>query len=570
MFFFLFFSQTVIASEIKPIEIIPISQIFETFKKNKTSTLIKKYKDIKTAHLLIKDPLWMDYGYYFLGQADLEQAVKEQEKKNYSKSSALAQNAFKNFLNIAIMTPFSPFINQMNELLSSCEFVLAENKSKNPVLKKSALRVYERAFERLMNAHSIGAAYKIPVEILESFLKNCEGQSENDLCTHWVEKLASLYSKKSPEIEMITKYFPDIEEKIPLPSLRKLTQAYKTPDSDTVAFDQAFSLRSIPFFEKFSDEFPKSAFRFRGKYWLAHTLETQNKKNRSQNIFLALTQDSPLSFYGILGSYEVSKLPTLFLDASVPLAQVNDTYLQPHEIFHLKRVELLLAAGLLKEAAKELKEFKPRDQLSSPFLMYLASLAHYAHNHKQAFSLLSELFLRGYEGMKSSYVLKLIFPLTDQAEIENHAKLQDLDPILIQSLIKQESAFEEDAFSNSGAAGLMQIMPATALEVSHHLERTSLIGVDTNLEIGTRYFKKLLTQFDNNTVYALAAYNAGPQAVKRWIKDRPAGSSGLEFIESIPYKETREYVMSILRNYYWYTYLIKGETLGNLDQFLRF
>jgi hypothetical protein len=124
-------------------------------------------------------------------------------------------------------------------------------------------------------------------------------------------------------------------------------------------------------------------------------------------------------------------------------------------------------------------------------------------------------------------------------------------------LIKQESAFDVKANSGSGASGLMQLMNFTAMETLPGIKREQLIEADTNVHAGTKYLSKLLDHFKGNIVLALAGYNAGPGAVDRWVREGiQEKRSMMDFIEAIPFKETREYVGSIIRNYYWYSKLV--------------
>ena len=81
--------------------------------------------------------------------------------------------------------------------------------------------------------------------------------------------------------------------------------------------------------------------------------------------------------------------------------------------------------------------------------------------------------------------------------------------------------------------------------------------MDKNIEAGTKYLAKLLVRFNGNISLALAGYNAGPNAADRWYRESNYKKDGMQFIETIPYKETREYVQSIIRNYYWYAKKLK-------------
>jgi soluble lytic murein transglycosylase len=113
----------------------------------------------------------------------------------------------------------------------------------------------------------------------------------------------------------------------------------------------------------------------------------------------------------------------------------------------------------------------------------------------------------------------------------------------------------------------MQLMPATALEVNPQLDLHLLHTPEVNIEVGTRYLKQLLAEFNGNVPKALAAYNAGPNAVKRWVKEGKDQGGLHYFVERIPYKETREYVASILKNYYWYSTELNPGSEPNWDSF---
>jgi soluble lytic murein transglycosylase len=133
-----------------------------------------------------------------------------------------------------------------------------------------------------------------------------------------------------------------------------------------------------------------------------------------------------------------------------------------------------------------------------------------------------------------------------------------LEEAWVYGLMRQESRFASQAKSDVGAAGLMQIMPATAKWVARKLGmrdyRTSLIHeTEVNLKLGTYYMKNILTSFDNNAVMASAAYNAGPARAKQWRADKSL--EGAIYVETIPFDETREYVKKVMSNTVYYSKL---------------
>jgi soluble lytic murein transglycosylase len=139
--------------------------------------------------------------------------------------------------------------------------------------------------------------------------------------------------------------------------------------------------------------------------------------------------------------------------------------------------------------------------------------------------------------------------------VQHHESMAD--PYLMISLIRQESAFNERARSRVGARGLMQLMPQTA----RRMERVSLRALfdpKTNIRLGVRFFSHLTERYEGEVELALAAYNAGPHKVDAWRQRYPIDNR-LLFVDLIPYRETREYVASIARNYYFYKKLYASD-----------
>ncbi len=146
--------------------------------------------------------------------------------------------------------------------------------------------------------------------------------------------------------------------------------------------------------------------------------------------------------------------------------------------------------------------------------------------------------------------MNLRFPLAFHPEIQNAANQQQLDPALIFGLIRQESAFDEFAGSSAGAIGLLQLKPSTAKQIANELNEPwtndfNLLLPEVNIKYASRYFKKLLDRYNGHYALALAAYNAGPNRVKNWLPKTDALPADI-WIETIPYKETRSYVASVI------------------------
>jgi soluble lytic murein transglycosylase len=146
--------------------------------------------------------------------------------------------------------------------------------------------------------------------------------------------------------------------------------------------------------------------------------------------------------------------------------------------------------------------------------------------------------------------LGLRFPVYYSSQVHANAGLQDLDPAIVFGLIRQESIFNKDAESAVGARGLMQVMPKTGMQIAHDLNEKwqsdgSLFNPDVNVRYGAFYYKQLLKQFNGHFALAIAAYNAGAGRVGKWLPGFAAMPADI-WIETIPFKETRKYVTSVL------------------------
>jgi soluble lytic murein transglycosylase len=146
----------------------------------------------------------------------------------------------------------------------------------------------------------------------------------------------------------------------------------------------------------------------------------------------------------------------------------------------------------------------------------------------------------------------LLFPLRYYDEVTAQTSKYQLDMNLVLGLIRQESAFDAEARSHANARGLMQILPATGRRLARQAalpkySTQNLYRPEINVALGCRYFASLLQQFDQRVELALAAYNAGEDRVERWLTvfgDRDMA----EFVELIPFSETRDYVKQVITN----------------------
>ena len=158
-------------------------------------------------------------------------------------------------------------------------------------------------------------------------------------------------------------------------------------------------------------------------------------------------------------------------------------------------------------------------------------------------------------------ILIYLYPKQYEEYVNKYSKELNIDPMLTYAIIKTESNFEENAESQSGAIGLMQLMENTAKEQAKKLNikysKEILYNPEINLKIGLNYFNTLLDYYDQNYILAFASYNAGLGNVQKWINEGVIQEDGRD-IENIPFKETNMYVRKVIKIYEIYKQLYNG------------
>jgi soluble lytic murein transglycosylase len=174
------------------------------------------------------------------------------------------------------------------------------------------------------------------------------------------------------------------------------------------------------------------------------------------------------------------------------------------------------------------------------------------------------------EGDRRQYDLR--FPLAWQADVERAASANGLDPALIWAVMRAESALDPSARSGANAHGLMQLLPGTAAQVAASLKRkapslSALYQPSLNITLGSAYLARRMADHDASVVKTLAAYNAGPRALDRWLQ-RLSFADPLRFIELVPYAETRDYIQRVIGFAMVYDWRRRQGALKPLDHWL--
>ena len=300
----------------------------------------------------------------------------------------------------------------------------------------------------------------------------------------------------------------------------------------------------------------------RGEYWLGRTFEETGDLARAE-FYYGKAAEKQTTIYGQLAATKIRKnsvLPTLPADSEP----------NPELVEKLKKTELFRAMTMLENA--ELHEtadlFATRLFLDASDEEEIKALA-YAVSSELKRPDLAVTFARRAR-QNGINIASLGYPVKELKHDER------TEAALILSIIRQESSFSPHAVSAAGARGLMQIMPGTAKQMARKKRKDFSVqklnsNPDFNVELGSTYFADLLTRFDGSYILAIAAYNAGPANVKKWLKTigNPLYTiDPIDWIERIPFNETRNYVQRVLENLYVYRrYLNYPET--ELDSWIQ-
>ena len=152
-----------------------------------------------------------------------------------------------------------------------------------------------------------------------------------------------------------------------------------------------------------------------------------------------------------------------------------------------------------------------------------------------------------------SHLTKLTHPTAHIHLIDQHSATENVDPLLVLGLMRQESRYRRTARSRVGATGLMQVMPQTGAKIAYDLKEAfipdNLTEPTTNIRYGIWYLGQLLVRFEGGWPLAVAAYNAGPMNVSSWYTRWEGQIDMDDFVEQIPFTETRDYVKKVTLHY---------------------
>lgn len=295
-------------------------------------------------------------------------------------------------------------------------------------------------------------------------------------------------------------------------------------------------------------------------YWQARAAQKAGRSEVARDIFLRLLASPEESYYKGPARQWLEKSGEAPVEkaASEPVPAVEPGgSLDPERLFHLARAQELARISLPQLAVAELDEIRSSAENS----LYVKRLLMREYSRNGAYG--RSVIVAAQISPATDDIARYRYPLAFGEAVQRVAQENGLDPYLLLALIRQESLFDPRALSPASAYGLMQLLPSTAAQAAAALgltppERARLYEPEINLTLGGHHLKELLRRYGNNLVKAIAAYNAGEAAVARWEKQIRTDDED-EFIERIPYAETRQYVKLVLRNYRIYRTLYEAK-----------
>jgi soluble lytic murein transglycosylase len=337
-------------------------------------------------------------------------------------------------------------------------------------------------------------------------------------------------------------------------------------------------LAATALWQSFEQRFPRSPLLPQMLYWQARAAQQEGRQDTALRLYQRIVADYPVHYYTIQGhaSLEAAGVRSALATDTTPLTTpvlLQDPALLPEQSqgqpskarFHLVRVQELQQLQMYQQTGQEIRSLAPLLPSTPAAQYFLASL--YVNNQQYAAafralnSVVEALSPAEVRGLPRDF-WTMMYPQAFWPQVSQLAQTKGLNPYLVLSIIRQESAFNPTAISSSGARGLMQLMPATAQELLTKLKlpqepASRLHDPQLSITLGTHYFAGLMQRYQGNVVLALTGYNAGPARAARWREQWP-GVPTDEFVERIPLDETRNYVKLILRNLMIYERLYKA------------
>jgi soluble lytic murein transglycosylase-like protein len=389
--------------------------------------------------------------------------------------------------------------------------------------KKAKKEDYDRlATERLKDLLSLPLAAEVRIEVLNTLIATAEAKNDDDFEQKLITELATLDASQEAGLQHFW---------------AKAWAAYVRED-----FNGAVEL-----FVFIRDTYRNPNVKRQADYWRARAIERTGKQEEAAAIYRSLAAAPYADLYVIYCQAHGAPHQDPGIN---PLKEERPDWPEIAENGMPNELRLAYELTALNDARDARLEIQKNLKRSNQ--PYADALLADLYNSTGDMLLMMRSARRAFPQLATveqdsvpPYFLKMYYPRKYEEAIVKYAKQNNLDPYLIMGLIHQESTFNPTARSPVGAVGLMQLMPPTAKELARRLHSSANVdNPEVNIRLGSFYFRQLVDMFGGVAQLAVASYNAGMGNVMRWRRAAPKKPLD-EFIESVPFPETRNYVKRV-------------------------
>ena len=555
------------------------------FKEKDFNKAEKTFNEIKK---LFKDSDYRTAADYYLGLICLEKIKSETDEKRIFELKLRAKKYFMTYLSLASGGRFSlDCANRIQDLgipLSNDEyFFLGEAYYKNCLYKESLLAfenanikfswAYLSLLNKLLGHYSKSREifdinypkynHNIDEEVLYKVIDNYVQISRQDAKMTLYKLLEISHSSAADGEDYIlyslSKYVKDSEKSsIYRKIFTKFAQGKFASDALANLFWEAYQRRDYKEAKMLGTihirDYQSTIAAPKILFWMAKLSEKQGLRNEARGFYQKLLEKYPDDYYAYRAENNLNYAQSVSWKTKTThkLSERKFDIEFPSKHANISDDNIKLLENILKlNDYKLLAEIDKNDKVVQSWINYKEG--NYSTSAILARDSITEMQSKP---DFTDIIYKLAYQLHYQDFINQQSKIYQLDPYLIVALIREESYFNPDAGSSVGARGLMQLMPATASYIAGrnglvYNGLSTLLNPETNIQLGCAYLRYAKEVLSNDDLLAVASYNGGPNVVKTW-KNNLNYKNFDEFIENIPYPETKEYIKKVFRSYWMY------------------
>jgi soluble lytic murein transglycosylase-like protein/TolA-binding protein len=333
-------------------------------------------------------------------------------------------------------------------------------------------------------------------------------------------------------------------------------------------------------FSNYASSYKGSSLEEKGLFWQAKCCQKLGENDKAADLYKKIVNLNSYSYYTFASGkmlaemneeVQIEETNTQLNPENPQIADIipdiydileEDSYIETGEINHIDKAIELLKLEFFNSASLEIEAGSSEIEENPARILEIATLFLKSNDYANSIRIIYKNFYKLKSGLNepyTDYLYYLYYPYGYKEAVQKYSSQYNLDPLFTLAVIRQESLFEPDAGSYAGAQGLMQIMPATGEGIARQIGISNyyinlLLDPETNIRMGTYYLRQQLDNFGQNEFYCLGAYNGGPGRMGDWVSKR--GNMDIdEFIESVSYEQSREYIKIVMGNYYFYQML---------------